>query len=266
MRVLLKGAGDLASGIAVRLCHARFQVVMTEVARPTTVRRTVSFSQAVADGTATVEGVSAVLAPSIDTVEAILATGKIAVLVDPMAASLPALRPDVLVDAILAKRNLGTAMHDAPVVIGVGPGFVAGLDCHAVVETERGHDLGRVILSGGAAPNTGVPGEIGGQSEKRVLRAPSAGIFRQVLEIGSQVAPGDRIGLVDDTPVLSEIGGILRGVLASGVPVTPGMKCGDVDPRCKPAHCYSVSDKARAVGGGVLEAILRLLPSPLARR
>ena len=258
MRVLIKGAGDIATGIALRLWRGRFEVIMTEIEVPTTVRRTVSFSQAVWDGTATVEGVTARLASSVDEAEAILADCCIPILIDPMAASRVDLRPDVVVDAILAKRNLGTAMTDASVVIGIGPGFVAGVDCHAVIETQRGHDLGRVILQGVALPNTGVPGEIGGHSAQRVLRAPCAGTFRQMREIGTLVRAGDMIGTVDDMPVCTEIDGILRGVLAMGVLVRPGMKCGDVDPRCRAEHCYTVSDKARAIGGGVLEAVLQI--------
>jgi len=260
MRVLIKGAGDIATGIALRLWRARFEVVMTEIQLPTTVRRTVSFSQAVLDGSAMVEGVRAELANSVAAVPEILAKRCVPVLVDPMASCLAELKPAVLVDGILAKRNLGTMVSDAPVVIGVGPGFTAGIDCHAVIETQRGHDLGRVILQGEALPNTGIPGEIGGHSAKRVLRAPSAGEFRQEMEIGVRVRPGDVVGTIDGVPVVSEIAGILRGVLASGVLVRPGMKCGDVDPRCEVGHCYTVSDKARGIGGGVLEAILAFAP------
>lgn len=263
MRVIIRGAGDLATGIARRLYSARFQVILLETPQPTAIRRTVSFSAAVTDGTTTVEGVECVLASSVDEVETILAAGNIALLVDPQAHCLPQLRPDALVDAILAKRNLGTAITDAPVVVGVGPGFTAGTDCHAVVEAQRGHDLGRVILQGAAAANTGVPGEIGGHSTLRVLRAPAAGVFRQALDIGTSVAPGDVVGTVDGVPVVTEIEGMLRGVLPTGVPVMPGMKCGDVDPRCARSHCYTVSDKAQAIGGGVLEAILHLFPGPV---
>ena len=264
--VVIKGAGDIATGVAIRLWRAQFQVVMTEIARPTTVRRTVSFSQAVYDGAVAVEGIRAVLVRSVDEVPTVLETGEIPVLVDPAAACVRQLSPDAVVDAILAKRNLGTAIGDASVVIGIGPGFAAGLDCHAVVETQRGHDLGRVIVAGSATPNTGVPGEIGGYSLKRVLRTGSVGVFRQEMEIGTRVKPGDIVGTVGGVPVASEIDGILRGILATGVSVHPGMKCGDVDPRCETAHCYSVSDKARAVGGGALEAILRLYPEPVTLR
>ena len=260
MRVLIKGAGDIATGIAIRLHRARFQIIMTEIPVPTTVRRTVSFSSAVTEGSMTVEGIEAVRIPSVDRAEETWAAGKIPVLIDPAAACILHLNPDAVVDAILAKRNLGTSIADAPVVIAVGPGFMAGVDCHAVVESNRGHDLGRVILQGSAAPNTGVPGEIGGHGMDRVLRASAGGVFQQKLDIGTQVKSGDVVGTVDGEPIIAQIDGILRGVLRSGVVTTAGMKCGDIDPRCALAHCYTVSDKARAIGGGVLEAILGLYP------
>jgi len=163
-----------------------------------------------------------------------------------------------VVDAILAKRNLGTEITMAPIVIGVGPGFTAGADCHAVVETMRGHTLGRVIWKGTAIPNTGIPGLIGGFAGERVLRAPAEGEFRQLLEIGAQVKEGDIAGTVDGVPMLCTLDGVLRGILADGTPVFKGMKAGDIDPRCKVEHCYTASDKAIAVGGGVLEALLAL--------
>lgn len=260
MLVVIKGAGDIASGIALRLWRARFFVVMTEIAHPTTIRRTVSFSPAVTEGQAIVEGVMAERAQDSREAIRILQKGHIPVLVDPKAACIPEIQPDAVVDAILAKRNLGTALHDAPVVIGVGPGFTAGVDCHAVVETQRGHTLGRVIWEGAALPNTGIPGNIGGYMLERILRAPADGIFKQVLGIGAAVQAGDVAGYVDGIPVKTEIAGVLRGILPDGTPVHKGMKSGDVDPRCKVEHCYTVSDKALAVGGGVLEAILCLTP------
>lgn len=168
------------------------------------------------------------------------------------------LSPNALVDAILAKRNLGTRIDMAPAVIGVGPGFTAGEDCHAVVETMRGHTLGRVYYSGSALPNTAVPGLIGGYAGERVLRAPADGVFRQKLDIGSMVQAGDVAGYVCGKPMLCTIGGVLRGILADGTPVFCGMKAGDVDPRGEVENCYTVSDKALAVGGGALEAVLRL--------
>lgn len=258
MLTLIRGAGDLASGIALRLYRAGFQVVMTDLPSPTCIRRTVSFSQAIRQGQARVEDVTASLAHSPADVGGILARGEIAVLVDPKAACVPLLRPRVLVDAILAKRNLGTRITDASVVIAAGPGFTAGVDCHAVVETMRGHTLGRVIWEGSALPNTNVPGLIGGFAGERVLRAPADGVFRQLGEIGDRVHAGDRVGTVEGLPVVCQIDGILRGILLDGTPVHRGMKSGDVDPRCCPEHCLLASDKALAVGGGVLEAALAL--------
>ena len=256
MLILIRGAGDLATGIALRLYRAGMQVVMTDLPKPTAIRRTVAFSQAIVLGETTVEGVTACLAdPS--SVHTILAEGKIPVLADPDCACLDALKPDALVDAILAKRNLGTKITDAPAVVGVGPGFTAGVDCHAVVETMRGHYLGRVIWDGPAQPNTNIPGLIGGYAGERVLRAPADGVFRQVLAIGAQVQAGDIAGYVGSEPMVCTIGGILRGILPSGVMVHKGMKSGDVDPRCELNHCFCASDKALAVGGGVLEAILQ---------
>ena len=256
MLVLIRGAGDIASGIALRLYRAGLSVVMTDLERPTAIRRTVCFSQAILLGQVTVEDVTA-RAASLPQVEAILAAGEIPVLADPQCRCRETLRPDVLVDAILAKKNLGTRITDAPAVIAVGPGFTAGVDCHAVVETMRGHTLGRVIWDGPALPNTNIPGLIGGFAGERVLRAPCDGVFRQVLDIGAQVQAGDIAGYVEDQPVTCTISGVLRGILPSGVTVFRGMKSGDVDPRCQPDFCRLASDKALAVGGGVLEAILQ---------
>lgn len=258
MLILIRGAGDLASGIALRLHHARMQVVMTDLPQPISIRRTVCFSQALLHGQMQVEDVTAYRAASPQEALAILERGAIPVLADPEARCIAALRPDVLVDAILAKRNLGTRRTDAPCVIGVGPGFTAGVDCHAAVETMRGHTLGRVILQGSPLPNTAIPGLIGGFAGERVLRAPADGIFRQHLEIGAVVQQGALAGSVNGEPMLCQIGGVLRGILPDGTPVYRGMKAGDVDPRCDPSYCKLVSDKALAIGGGVLEAILRL--------
>ena len=258
MFVVIKGAGDLASGIAVRLAHCGFSIVMTDLEKPTAIRRTVCFSEAIRQGSFQVEDVTASLAASIDEVPEILERGEIAVLVDPAAACVPALRPDAVVDAILAKRNLGTAIDDAPIVIGVGPGFSAGMDCRAVVETQRGHNLGRVIRSGPAAPNSGIPGNISGFTTERILRAPMDGVFSEIHHIGDIVEKGETVATVDGQPIQAAIRGTVRGLLPTGTVVYAGMKSGDVDPRCIVGNCYTVSDKARAVGGGVLEALLTL--------
>ena len=230
---------------------------MTDLPRPTAIRRTVCFSQAILFGTMTVEDVTAVFAETSEAAVSILKEKKIPVLADPEAACIAALRPDAVVDAILAKRNLGTKITDAPCVIGVGPGFTAGVDCHACVETMRGHTLGRVITEGSPIPNTNIPGLIGGFTGERVLRAPADGIFRQRLEIGDMVEQNEIAGFVGTEPMRCQIYGVLRGLLADGTPVHRGMKAGDVGPRGEVSYCQLVSDKALAIGGGVLEAILR---------
>ncbi|HJB81380.1 selenium-dependent molybdenum cofactor biosynthesis protein YqeB [uncultured Flavonifractor sp.] len=256
MLILVKGAGDLATGTAVRLYRAGFQVVMTDVAQPTAVRRTVAFSQCIYDGQTTVEGITARKAENRDQVRDILAAGEIPVLVDPQASILPQLPFMAVVDAILAKKNLGTTISDAPIVLALGPGFTAGVDCHGVIETKRGHDLGRLILEGAAIPNTGVPGDVGGYTTERIIRAPADGPFEPVAQIGQQVNLGDVVAKVNGIPVTAQLTGIVRGMLPAGIPVTAGMKSGDIDPRCEVRHCFTVSDKARAIGGGVLEGIL----------
>jgi len=258
MLVIIRGAGDIASGIALRLFRARIRIIMTETEQPTAIRRTVSFSEAVYHGFAEVEGVRAELATTIAQALAFAECGKIGVLIDPKGTCIPALKPDAVVDAILAKRNLGTAITDAPVVIGVGPGFTAGEDCHAAVETMRGHYLGRAIYNGSPLPNTNIPGLIGGFAGERVLRAPADGVFTPLLAIGDTVNFGDIVGTVNGVPMPATIDGILRGILPQGCPVYQGMKSGDIDPRCAKDHCFCASDKALSVGGGVLEALLNL--------
>lgn len=258
MLILIKGAGDIATGIAVRLKNAGMQVVMTEIAIPTTVRRSVAFSRAVYEGSAVVENITAKLVLDFAQIPAILQRDEIPVLIDPRCEVLKSIHFDAVVDSILAKKNLSTDPTQAPVVIGVGPGFSVPQDCHCVIETQRGHDLGRCIYQGCAAKNTGIPGEIGGYTVERLLRAPCDGIFHPVLAIGDIVKAGQTVAMVDDQPVTAQINGIVRGLLQDNVPVKAGMKSGDIDPRGCYEHCFTVSDKARAVGGGVLEAILHL--------
>lgn len=258
MAVIIRGAGDIATGIALRLHRAGFQIIMTDLPQPTSIRRTVCFSEALRLGEVLVEDVRARRTDSAREALGIAGAGEIAVVADPACALLPELYPVALVDAILAKRNLGTSRDMAPVVIGVGPGFTAGEDCHAAVETMRGHTLGRAIYQGSALPNTNIPGLIGGYAGERVLRAPADGIFTRILDIGDEVQPGDIAGTVNGQPMKCTIGGVVRGILPSGTPVHLGMKSGDVDPRCKPEYCTTASDKALAVGGGALEAILHL--------
>ena len=253
--VLIKGAGDLATGIAYRLFRSGFKVVMTELAQPMVIRRTAAFAEAIFSGTAVVENVVAVKTEFTDVVT-VINEGKIPVVVDPEGLLVKALKPLVVVDAILGKKNIGTHMEDAPIVIGIGPGFTAGTDVHAVVESKRGHYLGQVITQGPAAPDTGVPGDIGGYTKERILRAPCPGVFRGISKIGDQVKAGEIVAYVEQQPVIAEITGTLRGQLHDELLVTEGMKIGDIDPRCILEHCFSISDKARSIGGGVLEAIL----------
>ena len=258
MKVLIKGAGDLASGIACRLHHSGMDVVMTEIGVPTTVRRTVALSPAIYEKQAEVEGIEGVRCDSLEKLILAVAQRKIPVLEDPQCQLAMEWKPDVVVDAIIAKKNLGTSITDAKIVIGVGPGFTAGVDCHCVVETKRGHDLGRVLWKGSAVPNTGVPGMIGGYAKERIIRASGDGIFKGMCQIGDLVEKGQLVGMAGENPIYAEIPGVVRGLLQDGVPVKAGMKSGDIDPRAVVESCYTVSDKARAIGGGVLEAILTL--------
>ena len=256
MLVWIKGAGDLASGIAFRLVKANFRVVMTELPEPAAVRRAVCFSEAVRLGSAEVEGVRAARAETAEEAETLLKEGVIPVIPDASGRTARAMSPDVLVDAVMAKRNTGTRLNDAETVIGIGPGFTAGTDCHAVVETKRGHTLGRAIYEGSAIPDTGVPGVIGGYGAERVFRSPAAGIFLPEKEIGDVVQKGDVIARVGDLPVTAAISGMIRGMLPPGFPVREHMKAGDIDPRGSSVDFRLISDKSLAVGGGVLEAVL----------
>lgn len=254
--VLIRGGGEMASGVAHRLAMCHFKVCMTEIPGPLAVRREVSFCEAVHEGEKTVEGLTAKLVDTFEQIPGVWDRGQIPILVDPEAKVKEFLKPAVLVDAILAKRNVGTKIADAPLVIGLGPGFYAGKDVHLVVETMRGHNLGRVISEGEAHENTGIPGMIAGFSAERVLRAPADGRLSTVREIGEPVEPGDVVAFVEGLPVKAEIKGVIRGLLRNGASVWRGVKTGDIDPRGIKEHCYTISDKARAVGGGVLEGIL----------
>lgn len=261
--VLVRGAGDLATGCILRLVRAGFRVAALEAAQPSAIRRTVCLSEAVYEGRAEVEGIAAVRVESLDELASALAQpGPVPVLVDPQCAALERLRPVALVDAIIAKRNLGTRLAMAPVVVALGPGFEAGVDAHAVVETNRGHDLGRVLLAGRAEPDTGTPGLIAGMGQERVLHSPVHGIAENLRRIGDRVQAGEPVlriaGPDGEADLAASIDGTLRGLIRPGFPVHARMKVADVDPRCRLEHCFSVSDKARAIAGGVLEAILML--------
>lgn len=266
--VAVKGAGDLATGVIHRLVRAGFAVMATELPQPTVLRRSVSFAEAIVLGEMTVEDITARRATSLEDIQVILRDGLVPIVVDPEGTLLKQMQPTVVVEATLSKYNSGVTMQDAPIVIALGPGYEAGKDVHAVIETNRGHNLGRVYLSGSAEPNTGIPGAIGGYTSERLLRAPCAGIFYGLHQIGDMVEAGETVAFVrtgEDTGITrsmtipAAISGILRGLVRDGLPVTANMKVGDIDPRAAREHCFTISDKSRAVAGGVLEAILYLL-------
>jgi xanthine dehydrogenase accessory factor len=254
--VLVRGGGDLASGAIFRLHRAGFPVVVMELPLPVLVRRAVSFGEAVYSGSITVEGVTAQLAEDIEEVWRLLSADQVPVLVDPHGAARAALNPVVLVDARMAKVNLGTTLNDAPLVVALGPGFTAGVDCHAVVETHRGHNLGRALFAGAAEPDTGEPGIMGGFTHSRVLRAPADGQVQPFFAVGDVISAGTVIATVAEQPVMAAFDGVLRGLIHEQVQVRRGDKIGDLDPRAQVSACFTISDKSLAVGGGVLEAVL----------
>ncbi|MCC2125168.1 selenium-dependent molybdenum cofactor biosynthesis protein YqeB [Hominiventricola filiformis] len=268
--IICRGGGDLATGIVHRLFRAGFPVLVLETDSPAAIRRQVSFSEAVYDGTATVEGVTAERIASADraSVNHVLEEGRVPLLVDPEGSSIPLLKPDIVVDAIIAKKNLGTAKEMAPLVIGVGPGFTAGEDVDLVVESMRGHNLARIFTTGSALPNTGIPGNIGGFTKERVLHAETAGYMKNICQIGDIVEKGEEIARIyekmteDGTfsgsyvSVEASISGIIRGLIREGYHFQKGFKIADIDPReSELANCFTISDKARSIGGSVLEAV-----------
>jgi xanthine dehydrogenase accessory factor len=254
--VVIKGGGDLATGVAYRLVKTGFPVLITELERPLAIRRTVAFASAVYEGHITVEGLAARRIDHASKARAAWAADQVPVLVDPVGASLAALTPAVVVDARVAKCNLGTSIREAPLVIALGPGFEAGRDCHAVIETNRGHDLGRVLWQGCAEPDTGRPGAINGREADRVLRATVEGHVMPFAQIGDRVSEGQPLAAVGGMPVAAPFDGVLRGLIHPSVYVTVGLKIGDMDPRGEERYCFTISDKSLAIGGGVLEAIL----------
>lgn len=257
--ILLRGGGDLATGVAYRLHKAGFPVIVTELPHPLVVRRRVSLATAVLEGEITVEDLRGVRVGSPDEARIVARTGIIPVLIAP---DIPAdfLNSSlILIDARMAKRNIDTAIDQAPLVIALGPGFTAGIDCHAVIETNRGHRLGRVIWNGAAEANTGTPGLVAGKGAERVLRAPRDGVATWQVDIGDQVRQGDIIGDINDQSIVAPFDGIVRGLIAPGTAVRAGLKIGDLDARNNIEHCFTISDKALAIGGGVLEAVLTYL-------
>lgn len=254
--VLVRSGGDIASGIVYRLRRAGYPVVINEIAIPTMIRREVSYGNAVHRGEMLLERMTA-RHITLKEVPPILKENVIIPVVTELYDEvLKVLQPQIVVDAILAKRNVGTSKDDASLVIGCGPGFEAKKDVHVVIETMRGHFLGRCIYNGAAQPNTGIPGNVGGYTLERVMKSPCDGLFIAKRHIGEQVQAGEIIGYVNEEPVKSQIKGMLRGILASKLMVTTGFKLADVDSRCEESHCFTISDKALAIGGGVMEAIL----------
>ncbi len=252
--VVVRGGGDLGSGVIWRLARVGFPVVVLELERPLTVRRTVAFSSAVDQGRIEIDGIEGILVSSAETALETVERGAVPVFVSPDVPVFP-MPISTLVDARLAKQVLDTTIDQALFVAGLGPGFVAGRDCDAVIETMRGHRLGRVIWDGPAAPNTGVPGEVGGASGDRVLRAETSGELRWNVSFGDLVEPDRLLGTIEGTSVMAKIGGTVRGLIRPG-PVEIGLKIGDVDPRFDPNAIHQISDKALSIGGAVLEAIL----------
>ena len=261
--IIVRGGGDLATGTISKLHQCGFPVLILETANPSAIRRNVAFCEAVYQGSQTVEGLTCPLADSAEQAEAYLREGRLAMLIDPAGECIADFHPLAVVDAILAKKNLGTCRAMAPITVALGPGFTAGVDVDAVVETKRGHNLGKVLYSGAAAPNTGVPGVIGGYGKERVVHSPAAGILRNVAKITDTVEQGQTIAVVETVggpvPVQATLTGLLRGLLRDGYPVTKGFKLADIDPRMEEYdNCFTISDKARCIAGGVLEAILHL--------
>lgn len=264
--VIVRGGGDIATGTIMMLHASGFSVLVLEIEKPSAIRRNVAFSEAVYQGQQTIEGVTAYLAKDVSEAKEMLSQGKITILVDPKCQCLKEFQPLALVDAILAKKNLGTDRSMAPVTVGLGPGFTAGQDVDAVVETCRGHHLGRVIYEGPAIPDTGIPGKIMGFDKERVIHSPADGILRNVRKITDSVIKGEIIAEIEtgdgSVPVHASLTGLLRGLIRDGYPVTKGFKIADIDPRIDEYNnCFLVSDKARCVAGGVLEAILHLRSS-----
>ena len=261
--VLIRGAGEQASGVARCLFRAGFKICLTEIAEPLAVRRGVSFCEAVYEEEKDVEGVRAYLVRDREGINLIWKKRGIPVFVDPQNQIKTFLRPQVVIDATLAKRNLGTSMADAPLVIGMGPGFAAGRDVHIVIETQRGPNLGQLIINGEAEPNTGIPQSVHGFSCERVLRSPCDGVFNSTRNIGETVSVGEIVADVAGKSVFALIPGTIRGLIRNGTYVTKNLKVGDIDPRGDYLSCFTISDKARTLGGAALEAILWKLPSSI---
>ncbi len=266
IRILVRGGGDLASGAILRCARAGWKVLVSELAQPVAVRRLVSFGQAIYDGSIAIEGTTAVKAVDLSGVESAHQSGFVPVMVDPDGKTTSHWNCDVVVDARMLKKNSIAGELPTLFTIGLGPGFYASQNCHAVVETVRGPFLGRVIWNGAAEDNTGIPDPVGQVVDERVLRSPTSGKVVAIKDIGDVLIKGDLIATVADMPVYAPFNGVLRGLIQSGLEVPQGMKIGDLDPRSDVRLCYLVSDKALAVGGGVIEVILSKFGAMALRR
>lgn len=257
--IIVRGGGDMATAVVHRLWRAGFRVLVLECAQPSAIRRQVAISEAVYEGRAEVEGMTAVLIEKTEDIKRAWAKGFVPVLVDPHGESIAMLSPEIVIDAMIAKRNLGTYMDMAPLTVALGPGFCANVDVHVVVETMRGHNLGRIILNGCAAPNTGVPGNIGGYAAERVIHAPAEGVLTGVKRIGDYVQQGETIAVIRgemEHAVPASITGLIRGLIRDGFVVPMGFKIADIDPRREEyENCFTISDKARCISGSVLEVV-----------
>lgn len=263
--VIVRGGGDLATGSIYKLYHCGFKIVILETAHPSAIRRYISFSEAVYEGSVSVEGVTCTHIHDVKSLEKTWKNGEIPLFIDPKGELIEKLKPWAVIDAIIAKKNLGTTIDMAPVTVALGPGFIAGIDVKTVIETKRGHNLGRLILSGSASPNTGIPGIIGGYGAERVIHAITDGKLYGIRKIGDFVDAGETIAVIHkedgrQIPVKASIHGVLRGLIRDGYPVTIGFKIADIDPReSEKENCFTISDKARCIAGGVLEALMREL-------
>ncbi|MCR4431130.1 MAG: selenium-dependent molybdenum cofactor biosynthesis protein YqeB [Tepidanaerobacteraceae bacterium] len=258
-KVVIKGGGELASAVAHRLHQCGFPVIITEIDQPRMERRYVSFGNSIYENIWTVEGATSKLITFDENINEVLSQDLIPVIIDPECNIAKKIHPTILIDGILAKKNTGTSIDDAPIVIGMGPGFTAGKDVHAVIETNIGHYLGMVILDGTSQSNTGIPWNISGYTHERVFRAPKDGILKNCVDIGDMVVKDDTLCFIDDIPVKANISGVIRGIMHNNLPVKIGEKLGDIDPQGKKEYCFTISDRGRTISGGVLEAVLYFL-------
>lgn len=256
--VVIRGAGDIATGIGHRLHRCGYKVLHLDIEKPLVIRRTVAFTEAIFNGSGEIDGVKCMKVENLSEIKKAWENDLVAVMIDPEAKIIDELKPDVVVDAIIAKKNIGTNKSMAKTTIAIGPGFVAGKDVDVVVESNRGHFLGSIILKGSAAPNTGEPGNIAGFTTERVIRANEDGVIKNIREIADIVKQGEIIATIGDSKILASLDGVLRGLITDGTEVFKGLKIADVDPRGDVSYCYTITEKARAIGGAVLEGILHM--------